>query len=334
MLKLLTSRLFWTLSPERADEAVRSAAIAGWMEKYQQGASPHAPALDRSFHASIDAGMKRLSNDGTRDAPVDSVDRLRIHLFAAYYLPTPVYEIFFSRIVKSQKALELSAAIFALHDAQAVRTFPNLRPAADRPRPKPVLQSVDEIKLREEWRKSKPLVSCRSPREEIVQILAGFSADDLHEMAHGDDVMDAPLIEAIASHPLCDWGSACEILHSFSASAYQMAWRDGKLEDSYREDDRALFRAFAVISDRARNGNFRSRRFKHNWDVGKPLNKDGSSNLYHPKHWVKWRIAENALFPTNGEKHRPDVTFDGGKVLPSFERWKRNRELGLDVSRS
>ena len=320
MLKLLISSLCWTLSPEKAAEAVRSSALAEWSGKYQRGGSPDASAIDRSFRAAVDAGMQRLSSDGTSDAPADSVERLRIHTFAAHYLPVPIYEVFVGRVMRARRALEMGAAIFALNDIGTLRHFPSLTSRNNDTQPKPVLQTVDEIRLRKAWRKSAPLVTYALPPDEIARVFAGFSADDLHEIAHGEDLSDAPLIEAIVRHPLCDWGSACESLHSFSAEAYQDDWRGGKTEESFGANDRALFRAVSVIADRANRGDFRTYRFGHNWNFGPAAHSDGSPNGDHTSHWARWRIAARALRPTEGEKLHPSVTFDGGKILPEFAR--------------
>ena len=168
-------------------------------------------------------------------------------------------------------------------------------------------------------------MTCDSPREEIARVLAGFTTDDLHALAHGEDLADAPLAEAIARHPSCDWGSACEILHSYSASAYQGYWAEGRAEDTFSKNERCLFRAFAVIADRAGRGDFATQRFSHNWRVGEAALPDGNPNTHHPSHWVKWRIPEDRLLPTSGERHRPSVMLDGGKVRLTFEAWQRQR---------
>lgn len=65
-----------------------------------------------------------------------------------------------------------------------------------------------EITLQDDWRTASPLLTRASPDDEIAAVLADFTADDLHELAHGASLSDARLARAIAGHPLCDRGSA------------------------------------------------------------------------------------------------------------------------------
>ncbi len=83
--------------------------------------------------------------------------------------------------------------------------------------------------------------------------------------------------------------------------------------------------AFAIIADRAERSDFATHRFAHNWRVVEAPLPNGNPNKHRPTNWVKWRIPEDRLLPTLGERNRPSVMLDGGKVRPTFEGWLTQR---------
>lgn len=190
----------------------------------------------------------------------------------------------------------------------------------------PRLSQKELSELRKEWSRSTPLVTCDCGPERISAVLAGFSADDLHALAHGESVEDGTLAEAIVRHPLCDRASALEVIHSYSASAYQSYWREGRSEESFSDLDRTLFRAFATVAERAASEGFRTDNFRHNLDLKRRFRETGEPDGYHPQDWVRWRLPAGALKPTGGQWHKPDVSLEGGKVLPRFELWLERRK--------
>lgn len=197
----------------------------------------------------------------------------------------------------------------------ALERWPNLPFSYDPP--------TQEELLRAEWRTAEPLVRDSDPIEEIEAIFAEFSADDLHAVAHGQDLDSAPFILAVARHPLCDWASALEILHSFSASAYQKYWSQGKIEGDFDDkNERMLFKAFDIIAQRANGIGFRSRSFATNFDDWS-VTSNGKPNPYHPQNWEKWTIHEKKLLRPMGEIHKPAIDFQGAEIRPTFETWRK-----------
>ncbi|WP_189371071.1 hypothetical protein [Tateyamaria omphalii] len=152
-----------------------------------------------------------------------------------------------------------------------------------------------------------------------------MSSDDLHELAHGECEEDGSIAAAIVRHPLCDWGSAFEILHSYSAAAYQSYWKDGKPESSFGTVDQVLFDAFATIAMRAASEGFPTRKFKHYLEIHRFGDEQGKPNPYHPSNWIKWSLPRRVLEPTDDCKHNPSVVLEGGRILPNFEFWLTGR---------
>lgn len=327
MFSTFLSRIFWSLSPEQSFETMRATALAEWQQRFERAADGDASALERCFRSQILDGTIRLTKDGTRDAHPAPLAELHVHSWAAFFAPEETYAFFFLETMRRSEAFSVLAAIEARKAASDFRTFKTLKKLLpEKQSPKPRLAAANGVNLRQEWLDCKPIMTSSSPAGEIHKALEGFSADDLHEISHGESLCDAFLIEAVAHHPLCDWGSACEILHSYSAAAYQHHWKEGQEEDNFSEDDQALFRAFSIISNRARSNGFATFMFDHNWRPGPAIYKDGSANEYHPENWVKWRIPQRFLQSTLRQKHKPAVFFDGGRILPSFDVWKQDPE--------
>ena len=183
------------------------------------------------------------------------------------------------------------------------------------------ISGEERLRLREIWQQTEVLVTCDCPQDKITDVLADFSSDDLHALAHGESVEDGVFAEAIARHPLCDWGTAFEILHSYSAASYQSYWREGKAEDSFGDVDQTLFRAFSTIAERASSEGFASRKFNHNMERHERTDAEGRPNPYHPSNWVKWSLPERVLTPTQGARPKPTVVLDCGRVLLEFNTW-------------
>lgn len=120
-------------------------------------------------------------------------------------------------------------------------------------------------------------------------------------------------------------GQRREILHSYGAATYQPLFAAGRQESSFDSDEQVLFQAFALISDRARSGGFRTRMFRHNLGLRGTLDESGRPNARHPSRWVKWPVPEAILQPFDERPHPARVTFEHGVVLPSFETWLETR---------
>jgi len=245
--------------------------------------------------------------------------------WAAYVLPPGEFEYAFldlwTRFGPGQP--QVKDARRAFESARRLRNFPRLEAALERwpELPFSYEEPSAEDLLRARWQAAEPLVRDGDPPEKIAAVFERFTADDLHEVSHGQDLYSAPFILAITRHPLCDWGSALEILHSFSASAYQEYWRQGQAESDFDDLERMLFEAFDTIACRANGVGFRSRSFKTNYRIG-PVMQDGHPNPNHPQNWEKWAIPERNLPTVAGQRHNPRVYFDGTLIRPSFEAWK------------
>ncbi|SDX81477.1 hypothetical protein SAMN05444358_11233 [Ruegeria halocynthiae] len=222
---------------------------------------------------------------------------------------------------------QVEDALHAFDAVRSLRRFPRLERALERRPGLPFSYDppTQEELLRAEWKTAEPLVCDSDSIEKIEAVFAEFSADDLHEVAHGQDLYSAPFILAIARHPLCDWASALEILHSYSASAYQKYWAEGKVESDFDDKcERMLFEAFDIIAHRANGIGFRSRSFRVNFDPWQ-VTENGKPNPDHPQNWIKWAIPEKKLRHPKGKKHKPNIEFDSSLIRPSFEAWKKAR---------
>lgn len=246
--------------------------------------------------------------------------------WAAHVLPAAEFEDFFLDLWERYGPAypQVKAAQYAADAVRPLRRFPRLETALERWPELPFSYDppTREEVLRAKWKATEPLVCDGDSMEKIEAVFAGFSADDLHEVAHGQDLGSAPFVLAVARHPLCDWASALEILHSFSASAYQQYWSEGKIESDFDDEEQMLFEAFDTIALRASGIGFRSRLFTTNFDNWL-VTKDGELNPYHPQNWVKWTIPEKRLRHPRGKKHKPSITFEGTEIRPSFEVWRK-----------
>lgn len=220
---------------------------------------------------------------------------------------------------------KITAMRAAIDDLRPLRRFPRLEMALERWPHLPFSYDppTQEELLRAEWKTAEPLVRDSDPIEKIEAIFADFSADDLHAVAHGQDDYSAPFILTIARHPLCDWASALEILHSFCASAYQKNWSQGEVESDFDDQNtRMIFEAFDIIAQRANANGFRSRSFAtnfENWMVA----VNGRPNPYHPQNWEKWAIPQKKLLRPRGKIHKPSIEFEGTMIRPTFEAWRK-----------
>jgi hypothetical protein len=323
-----------TLLGEEESEPVREARLqktrneilAQWKEDFERGALPNTNLWQRSFHAYLQSENAAPTRERPSVAQDESrLNEARIHGWAAHFMKFGEYKKFYTRTIIANRHEEIAAARQAIHTDNVLSKFSPLRDSLDHCASPRKLELSQEDLLKEAWCESEPLVSSASSPDEIDAFFANLTADDLHEIAHGEDLLDAPLIEAVARHPLCDWGSAFEILHSFSAASYQSRRKEGKQESDFDELDQSLFRIFDTIATRATGKGFKSHRFRHNADWGEQLDRKGEVNPYHPANWVKWRLPNDVLKPTKGEKNRPSIVFTGGEIRPTFEVWKQQR---------
>ncbi|WP_156026494.1 hypothetical protein [Sulfitobacter donghicola] len=245
--------------------------------------------------------------------------------WAAHVLPEAEFEDFFLDIWERHppSSSQVKDAQLAFNKARVLRDFPRLAGALDRwpDLPFSYTKPTDEQLLHAQWKNAEPIVRDSDPIEKIEAAFAGFSADDLHEVSHGQDIYSAPFMLAIARHPLCDWASALEILHSFCASGYQDYWIDRKPEADFGKHDRMMFEAFEIISQRANGIGFRSRSFQTNYHFG-PLTAQGKLDPNHPQNWLKWAIPEHKLIRPKGASHKPSILLDGAQLRPTFEAWR------------
>lgn len=301
-------------SEEKFMQTVFATAEANWKTDFDQGSTATGSAIQKSFSAYLKAQTSLLSDGSDGMADPGNISRMRTQAWAAHFLPHTLYEIFLRESLSNPFQYGGMHSVSARAAVKALRGWTDQRKVS----PKSKLMTVEEKAAREAWRNSVPIVSYRSAPEDIERAFADFSADDLHEIAHGEDISDAPLVGAVARHPNCDWGSACEILHSFSAAAYQTYWRDGRTEDSFSQDEQRLFQAFQTIADRAKEGSFRTSAFRHNWrpDQEEP-----------PENWIKWSIPQRNLGQSGGQVHRPNIVVAGGKIRPIFEVWQRQQSV-------
>lgn len=244
--------------------------------------------------------------------------------WAAHVLKETDFEDFFLNVWQKFHAYSRQAedVQHAFNAARSLRNFPRIELALERFPDLPFSYdppTPDHV-MRAEWKQIEPLIRDSDPMDMIEGAFANFSADDLHEVAHGQGMYSAPFILAIARHPLCDWASALEILHSYSASSYQSYWIDGAPESDFGKHDRIIFEAFETISRRANGIGFRSRLFKTNYCFG-PIASGGKPDPSHPQNWTKWKIPNKKLVQPNAKKHRPRIDFDGTLIRPSFEAW-------------
>lgn len=251
-----------------------------------------------------------------------------LYAWAAHVLPEAAFEDFFLDIWKRHPptSIQVKHARLAFDTAKALRNFPRLAMALDRWPDLPFSYdppTAVEL-LRADWQNAEPIVRDNDPIEKIEAVFAGFSADDLHEVSHGQDIYSAPFMLAIARHPLCDWASALEILHSFCAGSYQVNWNEGKPESDFDRNHRMLFEAFEIISQRANGIGFRSRSFKTNYHFG-PLMVQGKPDPYHPQNWLKWAIPERRLYRPQGNAHKPSIVFEATQIRPTFEVWSEKQ---------
>jgi len=309
-------------SAERFADTVERTARARWEVDFEKGAAPYSSIVHQGFHDHVTSEIKRLEDLGGPAAEPNNIAKMQVQAWAAHFLPVDLYMDFFRTNLLHPLRWGCPHAVAAKTAAAKVRDFPE--PSSAKPQEKKsVIESAATYAAREIWQHADPLITYQDTREDITRALADLSADDLHALAHGEDVTDAPIIEAVAKHPKCDWGSALEILHSFSASVYQGYWALDKSEADYGEEDQALFRAFQAISDRANSGGFQSSKFLNNMRIPPLTLSDGSANPEHPANWVKWAIPAEAMVQTEGLQHQPEVIFDAGKISLTFEGWQK-----------
>ncbi|WP_157772671.1 hypothetical protein [Pseudoponticoccus marisrubri] len=140
------------------------------------------------------------------------------------------------------------------------------------------------------------------------------------------DIDCGGLIEAMAHHPRLDRGTALELFFSYSAAAYQSAFREGR-GHSYGADDQTLFRAFDRLAERANAGDFASDRFDNRLHDELAHARDWAADPVrdpsHPSNWVRWTLGHGALAPTRGQTPRSELECAQGPVRLRFEVWQR-----------
>lgn len=308
-------------------EQDRAEILGKWKNDYDRGTQKDASYAERQYSEYLRSEGAAPDSSMTGDDQITSVlTETRIHGWAAHFLPYSDYQAFYARTIIANFPVEVAAARRAKQAEHLLSRNSPLNSGLDHCGSPRKLELSKEDLLKEEWQNADPLLTCASSPEQIRAFFATLTADDLHEIAHGEDVMDAPLIEAIACHPLCDWGSAFEILHSFSAASYQTYWKEGKTESDFDTWDQSLFRAFSTIAARAVGEGFKSRRFHHNADWGKRLDRNGEPDPDYPTNWIKWSLPDGVVRPTKGEMHRPLIVFSGGEIRPTFEVWNKQRQ--------
>ncbi len=277
-------------------EVVRLRLAAGLPKYEPRDTSSEPPASPELAAANAAVAEAQAEVDRTSRLPIPEVRaeelktptyELRCHYgWAAHVLDETEFEEFFRDVWTrfSPGSSQGKYAKGAFCAVRSLRRFPRLELALERYPDLPFSYDppTPEELLRAEWKNAEPLLTDRDPMEKIEAVFADFSADDLHEVSHGQDIYSAPFILAIARHPRCDWASALEILHSYCASSHQRYWAKGQSEAEFGKNDRMIFEAFEIISQRANGIGFRSRSFKTNYEFG-PVMTEGKPDPLHPQ---------------------------------------------------
>lgn len=321
-------------------EVVRLRLAAGLPRSEPRDTSSEPPASPELAAANAAAAEARAEVDRTsrlpnpdvttEDLKSPSYERRCHYGWAAHVLDESEFEEFFRDVWKRFPPMSPQGknARDAFCAVRSLRRFPRLELALERYPDLPFSYDppTPEDLLRAEWNNSEPLLRDSDPMEKIEAVFADFSADDLHEVSHGQDLYSAPFILAIARHPRCDWASALEILHSYCASSHQRYWAEGQSEAEFGKNDRMIFEAFEIISQRAKGIGFRSRSFKTNYEFG-PVMTDGKPDPLHPQNWLKWAIPERKMIHPKNKRHKPSIVFDATLIRPRFEVWRQDRGL-------
>ena len=316
---------------ERHEElrAIRADIETKWAADFEQGKQEVAargavtyPSDHMSYALFLESEQSSIRAIGTNT--IDKVmHEIRIHGWAAHFLEYTSFQKFHARtLIAGDKAAVFAARRALTPTSRRSKYSPFISMLSHCASPRK-LEVSREDQLMHAWRKSAPLLTTQNTQQEIETFFTTLNADDLHEMAHGEDVSDAPFLLAIARHPLCDWASAFEILHSFSAASYLEKLSSEEIAANFSADEQTLFHAFATISERAHGAGFKTRKFKHNADWGSPIGRDGSINPYFPTLWQNWALPKAALQPTQGKQCKPRISFGSGEIRPTFQERKK-----------
>ena len=311
--------------PKRAYETLRSTALAEWEPAYRRALADRdagqAEPLQRGYIHYVE------ENQAVFEGKSILIDYLASG-WAAHFLPLDLYGVYSHGVVieQSQGVLALIAAGKAAGQYRQFAMDDDV--GAEKPKPRPRLETADERQLRMAWDESEPLFRAwEETPESAAEKIADLGPDDLHEIVCNlTDAGMAGMVVAIAEHPALDRGTALEVLYAFSAASYQRFWRVGDTEQDFGKEDQLLFRAFETIARRAHAGSFATGRFLNRYHEDVMLREydgeDVSDDPMSPCNWEKWQMPEDALRLVEGLPHAPMVTGDHGVVRLSFEAWK------------
>ncbi len=321
------TRIIKTLSPKKSLEALRATALSEWEVDFEKGRADHEAGIDsmhRRFYEFLTLRLGQLSKNGTKEVHPYVLECTRIFGWAVHLMPAHLYDRLHLLTSQDNDAHAIACRIEAEHAVKGVRVFPEIEARRRaRARRQPTIESVDERERKTAWRNSAPLITVAAPAGEIADFVGGLNADDLHELVCGaTEREDNVFVFPVAAHPLCDRGTALMIL-SGGAAAWQAKWRDGAREDDQDPAVQPVFQMWARVSARLNQNDFRTNRFLHNLEIGFPRDSDGHLSVFHPTHWLKWRLEDHAIAPTDDERHRPGIVFDCGRVRQSYDVWKR-----------